>query len=104
MGFYSWRGFNTQEPASRGSLWGGYKGIKPESNTFREQPYPVRSAAGLVDFYDKLWNDHRQIIRELLDLEKFKTVKIGLDTLCWDNGVDFAPEYLYEQIMRQKAA
>jgi len=28
-----------------------------------------------------------------------------MDTLCWDNGVDFAPEYLYEQIqMQQKAA
>jgi hypothetical protein len=22
-----------------------------------------------------------------------------MDTLCWDNGVDFAPEYLYERIM-----
>lgn len=27
-------------------------------------------------------------------LEKFRTVKTGLDTVCWDNGVDFAPEYL----------
>jgi Protein of unknown function (DUF2442). len=61
--------------------------------------------SGIIDFYDKLQNDHRQIIRELLDLEKFKTVKTGLDTICWDNGVDFAPEYLYEQIkIQQKAA
>ena len=42
----SWRGFHTPP------LWGGYKGMKPESNTFQEQPYPVRSAAGLVDFVD----------------------------------------------------
>ena len=56
---------------------------------------------GIINFYDKLSNDHRQNIRELLDLKKFETVKIGLDTLCWDNGVDFAPEYLYEQVKLQ---
>jgi hypothetical protein len=60
---------------------------------------------GVLDFYEKLRNDHRQIVRELLDLEVFKTVKTELDTVCWDNGVDFAPEYLYEQIkMQQKVA
>ena len=58
--------------------------------------------SGVIDFYSKLQKDHRQIVRELLDLEKFKTVKIGLDTLCWENGVDFAPEYLYEQVAVQK--
>jgi hypothetical protein len=45
---YSRRGFITQEPAFwRGSLWGGYKGSKPESNTFREQ-HIRGSAAGLL--------------------------------------------------------
>jgi hypothetical protein len=34
----------------------------------------------------------------LLDMDKFRTVRVDLDTLCWDNGVDFAPEYLYEII------
>jgi uncharacterized protein YkvS len=53
---------------------------------------------GIIDFKEKLDNDHRPIIKDLLDLDKFKTVKVDLDTLCWDNGVDFAPEYLYEQI------
>ena len=53
---------------------------------------------GIIDFKEKLLNDHREIIRDLLDLNKFKTVKVSLDTLCWDNGVDFAPEYLYEKI------
>jgi len=61
--------------------------------------------AGIIDFYEKLQNDHRQIIRELLDLEKFKKIKTGMDTICWENGVDFAPEYLYEQIkIQQKVA
>jgi len=58
--------------------------------------------SGVIDFCDKLQNDHRQVVRELLDLELFNTVKLDLDTLCWDNGVDFAPEYLYEQIAMQK--
>jgi len=58
--------------------------------------------SGVINFKDKLENDHRQIIRDLLDLELFKTVKLGLDTLCWDNGVDFAPEYLYDQIKAER--
>ena len=58
--------------------------------------------AGIIDFKEKLNNDHRQIIRDLLDLKKFKTVKVGMDTLCWDNGVDFAPEYLYEKVKSEK--
>ena len=56
---------------------------------------------GIIDFKEKLSNDHRQIIKDLLDLDKFKTVKVDMDTLCWDNGVDFAPEYLYEKIMEE---
>jgi hypothetical protein len=57
---------------------------------------------GIMDFKEKLSNDHRQIVRDLLDMDKFRTVKVALDTLCWDNGVDFAPEYLYEKINAQK--
>jgi hypothetical protein len=58
--------------------------------------------SGIIDFKNTLENDHREIIRELLDLEKFRTVKIDLHTLCWDNGVDFAPEFLYDLIKMQK--
>jgi len=58
--------------------------------------------SGVINFKEELEKDHREIIRELLNLELFNTVKLGLDTLCWDNGVDFAPEYLYEQIKAEK--
>ena len=58
--------------------------------------------SGVINFKEELENDHREIIRELLNLELFNTVKLGLDTLCWDNGVDFAPEYLYEQIKAER--
>ncbi|GHV11688.1 hypothetical protein FACS189491_03370 [Spirochaetia bacterium] len=30
-------------------LWGVIKGVDPETDTLPKQPYPVRSAAGLVD-------------------------------------------------------
>ena len=59
---------------------------------------------GIVNLKNELEKDHREIIRELLDLEKFNTVKLWHHTLSWDNGVDFAPEYLYEQISVQKKA
>lgn len=59
---------------------------------------------GIINFREKLLNDHRQIIKDLLDLNIFNTVKVERDTLCWDNGVDFAPEYLYEEIKKEKRA
>jgi len=58
--------------------------------------------SGIIDFKEKLSNDHRQIIKDLLDLGLFKTVKVERDTLCWDNGVDFAPEYLYDHVKAAK--
>jgi uncharacterized protein YkvS len=61
--------------------------------------------SGVIDFKDKITTDHRDIIRELTDKDKFNKIKIERHTLCWENGVDFAPEYLYEQVkMRKKAA
>ena len=57
---------------------------------------------GVIDFKNKLMTDHREIIRELLDTDKFNAIKVERDTLCWENGVDFAPEYLYEQVAAQK--
>jgi uncharacterized protein YkvS len=58
---------------------------------------------GVVDFKDKINTDRREIIRELADKNKFNKIKVERHTLCWENGVDFAPEYLYDQIkMRQK--
>ena len=61
--------------------------------------------SGIIDFKDKITTDHREIIRELVDKNKFNKIKIERHTLCWENGVDFAPEYLYDQIkIRQKIA
>jgi hypothetical protein len=53
---------------------------------------------GIIDFQNIIENDNREIIKELLDRNKFQTVKVEYDTLVWENGVDFAPEYLYDKI------
>ena len=55
---------------------------------------------GILDFKNILEADHRKIVRDLLDIEMFKTVKVNLNTLYWDNDVDFAPDYLYEKIVK----
>jgi hypothetical protein len=60
--------------------------------------------SGVIDFKDKITTDHRKIIRELVDKNKFNKIRVERHTLCWENGVDFAPEYLYDQIkMQQKS-
>ena len=60
--------------------------------------------SGVIDFKEELEKEHLEIIRELLDLKLFNTVKLELDTLCWDNEADYAPEYLYELVAQQKQA
>ncbi|MDR1216211.1 MAG: DUF2442 domain-containing protein [Treponema sp.] len=58
--------------------------------------------SGMIDFKDKITTDHREIISELVDKNKFNKIKVERHTLCWENGVDFAPEYLYEQIKTRR--
>jgi hypothetical protein len=38
------------------------------------------------------------IFEPLKDVEYFKTVRVNrdLDTIVWDNGADFSPDFLYE--------
>lgn len=48
----------------------------------------------LVDLEDILLNDFRAIFKPLRDIEYFKTFKIRLNTITWDNEADFAPEFL----------
>ena len=55
---------------------------------------------GIVDFEAILSNDHRAIMRELLDEDKFNAFLVENDTINWKNGVDFAPEFLYKNISK----
>ena len=51
---------------------------------------------GIVDLKNTIFTDHRDIFKELKDLNKFKKFKIEFDTLSWENGLDLAPEFLYD--------
>lgn len=57
----------------------------------------------LVDLEDTIKNDSRKIFFPLQDLSYFKTFKLGLNTITWDNEADFAPEFLLE-LGKQQAA
>jgi hypothetical protein len=51
---------------------------------------------GVVDLKNTIFTDTRDIFKELKDLNKFKKFKIEFDTLSWENGLDLAPEFLYD--------
>ena len=46
---------------------------------------------GEVDLSSELYGE---VFEPLRDLEKFKRFTISLHTLAWENGADFAPEFL----------
>ncbi|OQX82454.1 MAG: hypothetical protein B6D64_00235 [Bacteroidetes bacterium 4484_276] len=55
---------------------------------------------GIVDFRDKF---DLPIYKPLQNKDFFKTFKLNSWTIEWENGADYAPEFLYEQIKKQKA-
>lgn len=50
----------------------------------------------VVDLEHTIFNDTRKIFQPLRDLDYFKSFKIRLNTITWDNEADFAPEFLLE--------
>ena len=52
---------------------------------------------GEVDLEGELWGE---VFEPLKDRSFFKSVRVDgeLKTICWDNGADFAPEFLYDNL------
>lgn len=42
------------------------------------------------------------IYEPLKNKEYFKSFTVHGNTICWENGADFAPEYLYEKVKSKK--
>ena len=51
---------------------------------------------GIIDLEDTICRDSRPIFKELIDTSKFRQFKVDFDTIVWENGLDLAPEYLYD--------
>ena len=55
-------------------------------------------AEGLVDLADQLYGE---MFEPLKDLNQFRSFKVDheLNTVVWENGADFAPEFLHQRLL-----
>jgi hypothetical protein len=57
------------------------------------------SREGVVDLQEVIVGDHRQVFRELQDMKRFQDFHVEMDTIVWGNGLDLAPEFLWERVV-----
>jgi hypothetical protein len=57
---------------------------------------------GVVDLSEALWGP---VFEPLKDPKRFKKFRVSdiFHTVDWENGADFAPEYLYDKMVEQAA-
>jgi len=58
--------------------------------------------SAIVDLKEKIFSDHRKVFIKLQDINFFKTFSMNRWTIEWENGVDLAPEYLYELATKEE--
>lgn len=54
---------------------------------------------GVADLRDAIFGDPRPVFRPLEDREFFSRFEVAMDTIVWENGLDLAPEFLYERVV-----
>ena len=57
----------------------------------------------LIDLKSVIFSDLRKIFLPLRDVDFFKSFKIRLNTITWENEADFAPEFLLELGKQQES-
>lgn len=57
----------------------------------------------LADLEGTIFSDTRRIFIPLRNIDYFKSFKIYLNTITWDNEADFAPEFLLESGKQQES-
>jgi hypothetical protein len=55
---------------------------------------------GFVDLEQALWGPVFEPLRALEEFKRFRVSEI-FHTVCWDNGADFAPEFLRDMVLQQ---
>ena len=70
-------------------------------NNYRIEIMFSDNLKGVIDLENTIKNDDRKIFQELKDREKFSKIKLGMETIIWNNGLDLAPEFLYELLLKQ---
>jgi Protein of unknown function (DUF2442) len=55
---------------------------------------------GYVDLKERVQSKDARAFAFLADSETFKQVGIGLGTVMWANGMDLAPDVMYDEIKR----
>lgn len=50
----------------------------------------------IVDLESTIFNDPLPVFVPLRNKDFFKQFEIKLNTICWNNDLDLAPEFLYE--------
>ncbi len=70
-----------------------------------EEDYKIRiefndGKSGIVDLKDDLWGSVFEPLKDKHKFEQF-TVSDILHTISWENGADFAPEYLYNKCLTE---
>jgi hypothetical protein len=70
-----------------------------------ETEYKIRikfndGTVGIVDLYNDLWG---KMFEPLKDVNVFKNFRVSeiLNTIEWENGADFAPEFLFDKIINK---
>ena len=58
---------------------------------------------GDVNLKKTIFEDNRIIFKELREVNKFRKFKIALNTVCWFNKLDLAPEYIKAKMAEQGA-
>ncbi len=56
---------------------------------------------GTVNLEEELYG---QVFEPLKKVEFFKNFQLDAWTVCWPNGADFAPEFLYEMALKNQDA
>jgi hypothetical protein len=68
-----------------------------EAEYFKEYKIKIKFDDGAIKIADlESYTRRGGIFSALKDMKYFRNYYIDLNTLCWPNGADIAPEHLYE--------